>query len=62
MNAYENYAKLRDDRGLTDYRVAKETGIRQTVFSEWKAGRSAPKIDKRKKLADFFGVSIEQLI
>ena len=59
---YKEYVKLRDERGVTDYRVAKETGITKSTFTDWKNGRSEPKIDKLTKIARFFGVSVERLI
>lgn len=55
---YEVYAELRDKKGVSDYRVSRETGITKSTFSDWKAGRSNPKIEKIKKLADYFGVPI----
>jgi len=57
--SYELYASLRDERKLTDYRVATETGVTKSTFSDWKSGRSTPKIDKIKKIADYFGVPLE---
>lgn len=33
-----------------------------TLFSDWKSGKSCPKADKIKKLADYFGVSIEYFL
>lgn len=59
---YEKYAALRDEKGVTDYRVADETGITKSTFSDWKSKRSSPKIDKLKKIADYFGVSIEYFL
>ena len=59
---YEKYSKLRDERHMTDYRVAKETGISTVTFTNWKHGRSTPKVDKIKKIADLFGVKLEDLI
>lgn len=59
---YEKYALLRDSRNLTDYRVSKDTGITKSTFTEWKTGRSKPKLDKLKILADYFGVKLEELI
>lgn len=56
---YERYVALRDKKGVTDYKVSEETGIVKSTFSDWKSGRSAPKLDKLKKIADYFGVSIE---
>ena len=58
---YENYCKLRDARGLKDATVAKEAGITKSTFSDWKIGRSRPKDAKLKKIANFFGVSVEKL-
>lgn len=48
---YESYAIMRDSKGLKDSDVAKETGISKSTFSEWKSGRSEPKIDKLYKIA-----------
>lgn len=43
----------------TAYQVAKDTGIAQSVLSDWKTGRSNPKADKLKILAGYFGVTID---
>lgn len=59
---YDKYVKLRDEAGVTDYRVAVETNIPKSTFSDWKSGRSKPKVDKLKILADYFGVSIEYFL
>lgn len=59
---YEKYVKLRDEKGVTDYRVSEDTKITKSTFSDWKYGRSNPKIDKLKILADYFGVSIEYFL
>lgn len=59
---YARYVVLRDKKGVTDYKVSEETGITKSTFSDWKSGRSSPKVDKLKKLADYFGVSIEYFL
>lgn len=59
---YQKFLKLITERGITPYRVAKETGISQVTLSDWKAGRSVPKVDKLQKIAKFLGVKIEDLI
>lgn len=56
---YEKFLQLLEEKGITAYRVAKDTGLSSTLFSEWKSGKSKPKADKLKILADYFGVSIE---
>lgn len=59
---YERYVKLRDNAGVTDGKVARETGITKSTFTEWKSGRSAPKIDKLKKIADYFAVTVDYFV
>ena len=58
-NLYEKFAVLLQQHNVTAYRVSKDTGIPANTFSDWKTGRSKPKIDKLKRLADYFHVSIE---
>ena len=55
---YKKYVELRDKNGITDYQVSKDTGIPKSTFSDWKSGRSKPKADKLKILADYFGVEV----
>lgn len=55
---YEKFSKLLQDYRVTAYRVSKATGIAQSVFSEWKRGKSQPKLDKLQKIADFFNVPV----
>lgn len=59
---YEKYAKIRDDKGMTDYKVAQSTGISSSTFSEWKSGHYTPKIDKMIKIAQFLGVDVGEII
>ena len=55
---YEKFYMLLEKTHKTPYQVSKDTGIPQSVLSDWKRGRSKPKVDKLKILADYFGVSI----
>lgn len=59
---YKNYCRLRDSRKVTDYEVAKATGIAQSTFSDWKSGRSKPKVEKLMKIANYFNVPIQDLL
>jgi len=59
---YEKFERLVKARGISTYRVAKDTGLSTTVFSDWKSGKSKPKVDKLKKIADYFGVTIEYFL
>lgn len=59
---YKKYATLRDERGLTDYRVAADTGVSTATLSSWKYGNYTPKVDKLLILAKYFGVPVEELL
>lgn len=56
---YERFNTICTTKGITPYKVSKETGISQTTLSQWKSGRSIPKIDKIQKIADYFNVPVE---
>ena len=59
---YEIFEQLLQKRGVTAYRVAKETGVTQTALSNWKSGRSTPTTKTLQKIADYFGVTIDYLM
>lgn len=59
---YEKFAELLEKTNKTAYQVSKETGIPQSVLSDWKRGRSKPKVEKLKILADYFSVPIEYFL
>ena len=59
---YKRFEALLDSHNTSVYKVAKATGIAQSTFSDWKSGRSTPKTDKLKKIADHFGVSLGYLL
>lgn len=56
---YDKFVKLRDERGDTNASVSKGTGLNPAVLSEWKSGRSVPKVDKIQKIANYFGVGLD---
>lgn len=64
---YTKYAKLRDERGLTDLAVANAVSIPQSTFYDWKQ-RSADNekagmsVGNLMKLAQFFDVPIEYFL
>ena len=59
---YKNYEKILKKKKLTSYQVAKATGVSQSTLSDWKTGRSKPKIDKLIKIADYLGVDVRLFI
>ena len=59
---YSVFEKLLKDRGITAYKVAKDTGVTTATLSSWKTGRYEPKPEKLKIIADYFGVSVDYLM
>lgn len=59
---YSIFEELLQKHKVSTYKVSKETGIAQSVFSSWKNGISTPKQDKMQKIADYFNVSLEYLM
>lgn len=59
---YEIFEALLAERGVTAYQVAKATGISTGSLSDWKNGRSSPKVEKLQKIAAYFGVSVDELL
>lgn len=59
---YSVFYDLCQKKGVTAYQVAKATGVSQQSLSDWKRGRSKPKIDKLLKIAAFFDVNVDVFI
>lgn len=59
---YTIFEELCTKKGVTPYRVSKDTGIARSTLSDWKNGESTPKQDKLKKIADYFGVTVDYLM
>ena len=59
---YNIFEKLLKMNKTTVYRVSKETGIAASTLSDWKSGRSVPKLDKIKLIANYFDVPLEYML
>ena len=59
---YYKYLELITNKGITNYRVSKDTGIPYSTLSDWKRGISVPKVDKLQRIADYLGVSLGGLM
>ena len=59
---YSVFEMLCEKNGVTPYKVGKETKIATSTLSDWKNGKSTPKQDKLKLIADYFGVSVDYLM
>lgn len=59
---YKKFKFLLNKRNVTAYQVGKATGVATSTLTEWKKGTYTPKVDKLKKIADYFGVTLEYLL
>lgn len=59
---FQRYTELREDAGVTDYKVAQDAGIMPSTLSDWKAGRYTPKVGKLVKIAKVLGCELTDLI
>lgn len=62
INSFKKVEKLVQENNISFYALGKEIGLPSSFFSEWKRGKMMPKIDKIKKIADFFGKPIEYFL
>lgn len=59
---YEIFEQLLLKKGITTYKISKDTGIAQSVFSNWKSGVSKPKQEKLRIIASYFDVTVDYLL
>lgn len=62
MPEYKIFEKLLKDRSVIVAEVSVATGISASTFTDWKNGKSYPKVDKLYKIAKFFGVEMEYFL
>lgn len=58
----EIFKHLLQNSGITAYQMSKDTGISESLISNWKSGRQLPKYDSLNTLADYFKVSGDYLL
>ena len=61
-DVYVRYALHRDMNHLTDYEVAKTLRIGRSTFSDWKSGKTFPKVEKLIAIASFLGMSLDYFL
>ena len=58
---WKRIESLLNRENISAYKLGKDTGISTASLTDWKKGRSSPKLDKLKTIADYFGVSVYYL-
>ena len=56
---YNKIERLCRSRGISVYRLAKDTGISTASMSQWKRGISKPGFGSLRKIAQYFGVTLD---
>ena len=58
----ENLIMLRNAHGRSQEEVAEKIDISRQAYAKWEAGMTVPDIEKCRRLADLYGVTIDGLI
>lgn len=51
-----------DKKGITAYKLSKETGISESVISRWKNGEQSPNVSNLVKVAHYFKCGLSELM
>ena len=62
INYGEALKYQREIRGLSQSELAKKTGLKQPMISWWEANHGLPNIDFCVQLADFYGITLDELV
>ena len=62
MEFNEKLQELRKSRGLTQEELAEELYVSRTAISKWESGRGSPSIESLKQIANYFSVTIDDLL
>jgi len=58
----ENIKRLRRERGMTQEQLAEKLNITNAAVSKWERGDSLPDITMLFPIADYFGISVDELM
>lgn len=62
MEFNEKIQELRKQKGLTQEELAEILFVSRTAISKWESGRGYPNIDSLKAIAEFFNITIDELL
>ena len=62
MEFHEKLQALRKQKGLTQEELAAVLYVSRTAVSKWESGRGYPNIDSLKAIAQFFSVTVDELL
>ena len=62
LNYGEALKYQREINGYSQSELARKTGLKQQRISYWEANKGLPNIDFCVQLADFYGISLDELV
>lgn len=58
----DNLIMLRNMHGISQEVLSEKIGISRQAYAKWESGATVPDIEKCKRLADYYGVTIDSLL
>ena len=58
----KNSFQLMDTKGVSAYKLSKETGISESVISRWRSGEQSPSVSSLVKVAHYFQCGLSELM
>ena len=58
----ERIYSLRKQRGLSQEQLAEALDVSRQTVSKWERGAAAPELERLRAMAEFFGVSLDELV
>lgn len=62
LNYGEALKYQREVRNLSQTELAKATGLKQQMISHWEANKGLPNIDFCVRLAEYYNITVDELI
>lgn len=62
MNIAESLKQCREERGLNPNELARALGVNHQNIYRWESGKFLPGIEMCIKLADYYGISLDELV
>lgn len=62
MKLSQKIYELRTGSGLSQLDLAEKLGVSRQSVSKWETGQAVPDLDKLIRLADLFGISVDELV
>lgn len=58
----DNLIMLRNMYGMSQEEIAEKIGISRQAYSKWESGATVPYVEKCKRLADLYNVTVDNLL